>query len=202
MPITNGYTSLATLKSRLNIPQTSQIEDATLEAHVNTASRWIDEWTGRRFYASTETRYYAPVWPARLLVNDLLTVTTLKTDGTGDRTYETTWSAVRDYRLSPPNATADGQPYTEIAVDFANGLYLFPVGYLSVEIVGSFGYCASTARPAPVEDACLLLCTRLYKRTDAPLGVAGSVETGILRLAQDRDVLDLLWPYRLVRGVA
>lgn len=202
MPITNGYTSLATLKARLNIPQTSQSEDSALEAHINTASRWIDDYTGRRFYASTETRYYEPVSATMLLVNDLLTVTTLKTDDNADRTYETTWTAGRDYWLTPANAVADGQPYTQISVDAHNGLYMFPTGYRSVEIVGSFGYSANTARPASVEDACLLLCTRLYKRTDAPLGVAGSVETGILRLATDRDVLDLLWPYRLVRGIA
>ena len=48
-------------------------------------------------------------------MDDLLSVTTLKTDEDGDRTYEITW-ATTDYDLMPYNATLESQaqPYSHL----------------------------------------------------------------------------------------
>lgn len=202
MPITNGYTALATAKAHLHIADTS--EDGAIEDLITGCSRALDQWLGRRFYAATETRYYTALSAYRLLLDqDLRTVTTLKTDETGDRTYERTWSSSTDYYLTPDNASSDGQPYTAIEVDRANGLYVFPVGIQrGVEIAGSWGFCATGSHPPMIERACLLLVNRLYKRGDAPLGVTGSTEFGLIRIGSDRDIQDMIWPYSRRRGFA
>lgn len=200
MPVINGYTTLATLKARLRVSQAEQ--DATLEQLITASSRAIDRWTARRFYGVAETRVYTPAGPTRLLIDDAISVSALATDEDGDRVYETSWSASQDYYLEPANAALDGEPVTAIAVDPANGRYAFPLAPRSAQLTGSFGYCASGSHPAPVEEACLRLATRLYKLADAPLGVAGSAEMGLIRISQDRDLQDLLWPYRRVQGVA
>lgn len=165
--------------------------DGILENVIEAASRKIDAHCHRRFYAASETRYYTPKISRMLFVDDLLSVTTLKTDDDGDRTYENTWAAT-DYDLLPLNAALDGEPYTMIEVT-PNGSYAFvPSLTKSVEIAGSFGYASTT--PDEVNEACLILGARLFKRKDAPFGVIGSPDLGELRNLRidDPDVLSLL----------
>lgn len=200
MPLTNAYATLDAAKGRLRIADDG--DAGTLEEILTGASRAIDRWVGRRFYGATETRYYTPASATLLLLpDDLRTVTTLKTDEDGDRTYETTW-ATTDYYLGPANAIADGDPYSEIETDPINGRYEFPLLPRSVQIVGAWGFCATGSAPAPIVEATLRLAERLYKLRDAPLGVAGTIETGVIRIASDRDLEGLLWPYRRRRGFA
>lgn len=201
MPLTNGYATLAALKERLGTVPAEH--DALLENLITAASRAIDDHTGRRFYAATDTRYYTATNAYCLdLADDLRTVTTLKTDEDGDRTYEITWDSADDYYLAPYNAATDGRPYSSIEVDRVNGDYTFPSTVRGIQIVGSFGYNATGSQPAPVEQACLRLCERYYHLHTAPLGVSGSSELGVVRIQSDRDVADLLWPYRRRRGFA
>lgn len=145
----------------------------------------------------TETRYVTACSGGRArLDQDLRSITTLKTDEDGDRTFEVTWSAATDYYLTPRNAALDGLPYDAIERDPVNGSYSFPTWRrYGVEVVGSWGYCATGAHPALVEESCLLAVARQYARRNAPLGVAGSVETGFIRVTLDRDIADKLWPF-------
>ena len=161
-------------------------DDDTLEQVIEAASRWIDAHTGRRFYAATETRYYTAGVSDWLAVDDLLSVDSLKTDSGGGRTYSTTW-ATTDYDLFPLNAT----PSTMIATAPA-GTQSFPMLARSVQITGSFGY--SSTAPAQVREACLLMSARLFKRKDAPFGIAGFPALGEVRniRPEDGDVLALL----------
>jgi hypothetical protein len=190
MAITNGYCTLAELKARLAI--TDSVDDGVLKAVVEAASRAIDNWTDRVFYATTATRYFTAEDGDLLFVDDLLTVTTLKTisqNSAGARTYGDTWATV-DYDLEPFNST----PKTRIRIN-PGGRYAFPTEAKGVEIVGSWGY-ASTA-PDAINEACLLQAARLFKRKDSPFGVAGTPETGTMALPRlDPDVRMLLEPYR------
>lgn len=168
MAIVNGYTTLATLKSRISI--TDETDDTELERIITAVSRAIDDYCGRRFYAADETRYYMAQHGDRLLVDDLLSVTTLSTDDDGDRAYEHDWAAT-DYDLCPDNANIDGEPYWEIRAT-PNGNYSFPVGVRrGVKVVGSFGYRSTT--PAVVEDACLAQCKLEYDARYSASGVEG-----------------------------
>lgn len=188
-----GYCTLSELRARLQFTATDIADDNVLDSVITAVSRWIDTYTGRRFYAATETRYYKAEFSDELAVDDLLTVTTLGTDSDGDRTYEDTW-AVTDYDLEPANASLEGAPYTSIVIA-PQGRYAFPVGTKrGVKIVGIFGY--ASAPPPPVKEACLLQCERLYKRKDAPFGVIGSAEMGQMMVVPklDPDVRLLIEP--------
>ena len=202
MSITAGLCTLAEIRARLQFADTDTDDDPMLESIVTAVSRVIENYCGRKFYADTAdaTRYYTAE-DANLLFldDDLISVTTLKTDTDGDRTYETTWTATTHYELEPANASVDGAPYTRIATS-PRGAYQFPVGMArGVQVVGKFGY--ATTVPYPVREACLLQCERLYKRKDAVFGVLGSAEMGQMVVIPklDPDIQLLLMGYQRVR---
>lgn len=196
----NLYCTIEQLKSALGLTDTAY--DVELDGACQAAARAIDESCGRRFYRTTETRYYSARGRAwdwyRLDVDDLVSVTTLKTDSTGAGVYDATW-AVTDYALLPRNAATDGRPYTSIET-MALGSYTFPITYpYAVEVAGVFGW---PAVPPQVRLAAQLQAARWFKRArDAPFGVAGlQFEGGGIRLMAklDPDVEVLLAPYRNV----
>ena len=178
MAITNGYATLDEVRRR--IPHVEDDDNADLESIIEGVSRYIDEnRQGRRFYAASEIRYYVPTSNDLVVIDDLLSLTTLKTDEDGDGVFERTWSS-SDYLLAPYNASVDGMPYTSIERAF-QGALLFPmgsrvsragirtqVGFRSVEIDGSFGY--ASAAPKGIHEVCVLLSMRLFDRREALFG--------------------------------
>ncbi len=177
MAITNGYATLAEARAELGISDVSDTtDDAVLEAVVESVSRAIDDFCGRRFYAATQTRYFTALRADRLLVDDLLSVTTLKTDDDG--TYETTWTAA-DYYLAPYNAQLESvpEPYWRIEVS-EGGDYDFPVGTRrGVEIAGSWGFSATT--PDVINRACLFQVAQEFRTRHVPLGIQGSGDMAV-----------------------
>lgn len=193
MAIANGYTTLEKFKNFKDVTSTNATDDGVIEDLVEKASRAIDQYTGRQFYATSATRYFTPEWSDLLFVDDLLSVTTLKTDEDGDRTYEVTW-ATTDYDLEPFNTTPK-----MIIRTTPNGSYDFPVCLRkSVEIAGSWGYAA--AAPEDVEQACLIITRDFYEqRFGEASGSAGVVTPDGMRILPgsfSRVALDLLGPYR------
>jgi hypothetical protein len=187
LTVTNGYTTLALLRARLGFASTDTTDDTMLETIIMAVSRWIDHRTGRRFFSTTvsEIRYYTAEWSDLFQCpDDIINITTLATDGDGDRVYETTW-AVTDYDLEPVNASLDSQPYTRLRITPA-GRYSFPVGVgEGVKIMGKFGYGATA--PGLISEACLLQSERVYKRKDAPFGVLGAAEMGQMMVVPKLD---------------
>lgn len=183
----NEYATLQELRERLNVQ--GQNVDSVLMATLEAASRQIDTWTGRRFYSETGARVFTAQMPDVLsFTDDLLSVTTLKTDEDGDRVYEVTWLTT-DYDLEP----VAGPPFFWIMTR-AKGVRSFPTLRRGVEITGTWGY---GSVPAPIKQASLLQAVRLFKRKDAPFGIAGSPELGELQvIGPDRDVRELIAPYR------
>lgn len=197
MAIDHGYCSLDEAKSELRIPNGTTDEDARLERKIERASRAIDAWTGRRFYAATETRVFSARSGYSLLVPDmdLLAVTSLKTDDDGDRVYETTW-ATTDYWLGPENAAVMGQPYWQIDVDRDYGRYTFPTSVRQgIQIAGSFGYSATV--PVIVREACLIVTVQGFRARDERNEPDGTAGLPMLSM----DVKALLWPVTRVQGI-
>lgn len=187
MALTNCYCTLAEFQARAGIDDT--IDDVILEQVITGVSRMIDEYTRRHFYSASETRYYTPAQVDYCEIDDLLAVLSFATDDNIDRTYATTWAAT-DYDLLPTNAATDGKPYTMVAVA-PNGRYTFPRVARGLKINGTFGYAATT--PPVVREACLLQAQRIFKRKDAPFGIMGAPELGMLRISRlDPDVAMLL----------
>lgn len=202
MAITNGYTDLPTARRQAGILSTADTaDDARIEAIVTAVSRHIDDWTGRRFYTSTadETRYFTAHCEEYLDAGDLLSVTTLRTDASNNRTYGSTWSST-DFELEPVNApyASTPQPYTSIHTA-PNAAYWFPAGVRrAVQVIGRWGY--STAAPDVVREACLIQVGRVFRRRDSPFGIAGSLDAGTIKLSAqlDPDVKAMLSPLRRI----
>lgn len=190
MSITNGYCTLSDIKGELGINDTN--DDARLELAVEAASRAIDDHCRRHFWkdGSDTVRYFTALDYDYLRIDDLASLTTLQSDS-GSRTYATTWQAT-DFDLEPDNASTDNQPYTAIRVA-PMGAQTFPLLKKGVKITGKFGW---PATPKPVATACKIMAIRLFKRKDAPFGMAGSPESGQMTLPSlDPDVKRLLQPY-------
>lgn len=193
--ITNGYCTIQQVKDALRI--SDAVDDSLLELSIEAASREIDAYCQRVFYPTTATRTYQPESTYLCEIDDLISITSLKTST--DNSWDTTWSAA-DYQLEPTNGIAGGlaQPYTRVR---AVGQYIFPYGnYVvpmlrpnTVQIIGSFGW---SAIPLDVRMACILQAQRLFKRFDSPLGVIGMGDLGSIRVSRvDSDVQALLAPY-------
>jgi hypothetical protein len=202
MTISSGYVTLEEIKYKLDYTGVNAERDAYVEKLIESASRWIDDYTGRRFYAVTETRYYSPKFRDVVFVDDFLSITTLKTDNGGDRNYSNAW-AETDYDLLPENALNNSAPYMSIEKT-PMGVYSFPLGRKTVQIAGSFGFCNLDDLPNPVYDACFLGILRLLKRNDTPLGISGSSGVGtqavvLPKLSADPDITELLARYRRLR---
>lgn len=205
--MTVEYCTLGELKARLWPDDTTpdSVNDLALESILKATSREIENYCGRRFYttAEDETRTYRAHCGDTLYTDDIQSITTLKTDEDGDRTYEVTW-ATTDYDLLPENAADDGMPYTWIEVS-PLGQYSFPTQRMGVQIIGKFGFCAATKAsdstiPAAVREACILHSIRLFRRKDAPFGVLGPTELGQISIIPglDPDVKRMLDQYRKV----
>lgn len=132
--MTNLYCDLPTFKSRIG--EASTTYDAALLALVEHISRAVDGYTGRHFYVKSETRYYDGCRGRLLLDQDLVAVTTLKTDDDDDGVYETSWAST-DYNRLPYNA-----PHTiMLAVRPAGTKAAFNPGQQrAIELAGRWGY--------------------------------------------------------------
>lgn len=196
MAITNGYCSLNELKASLRI--TDNVDDSLLEIAIESASREIDSSCERTFYnMGTATRKFVARDAYFCEIDDLQSITTLRTDPDGDGTYSVTWAA-GDYQLEPLNGFVSGvvSPYTGIRV---RDTYLFPLedDEALVEVTGSWGWATT---PTAVKQATIIMASRLYKRNDSPLGVAGFGDIGVVRVGKlDPDVEALIYPFKKPR---
>ena len=192
-PVTsNLYSTVASLKTRLSISDTD--DDTTLGLVLQGVCRAIDGHCGQSFYRDSEAsiRYYTAHDRDNLFIDPLVSVTTLATDGGLNRTYSTTWAAT-DYDLMPANAASGNRPYTWIQTS-PDSSYNFVLRVNGVKLTGVFGW---PAVPAAVGEAALLWAERIFKRKDAPFGIASFVEAGEMRLLKeiDPDVQTLLKPF-------
>ena len=199
MPLTNAYATLAQVKAALRIPSADTVDDALLEMAIESGSRAIDGYANRSFFSSgTAVRVFTPNDSFVTEIDDLISLTTLKTMTDDDSTFDTTWAAT-DYQLEPLNGRADGltSPYTSIR---AVGDYLFSQfeQEATVQVTGVWGWAAT---PIAVTQATVIQASRIYKRLDSPLGVAGFGDIGIMRVSSrlDPDVAQLVDPLRRIR---
>ena len=170
-----------------------QAQDNIIESILEAVSRRIDEVTADFFYQASQTRYYSPEESNQLFVDSLVSVTSIKSDTTGDGVFDTTWLA-SDFQLAPYNAALDGDPYTRIETT-PLGVQTFRRARRTTEVVGTFGW---PAVPMEIKEATILYAERLFKRKDAIFGVVGATLGGgalaqaIEIRAVDPDVLQLV----------
>lgn len=194
----NLYISVNHLKSRLIDDITDDTDDRVIVSCIEAASRLIEEYLGTRFYLASETRYVSPEFSDMLILPPFRAVSSLSTDDTNDRTYQSIWTSA-DYELEPANAALEDKPYTRIYVSPVSSR-CFPTIRRGARVTATFGYAAKP--PAMVVEACAIEAAQLFKRKDAIFGAAGPSSMGQLtiniggssRITLDKDVKLLLDP--------
>lgn len=198
------YVGPEELKDRLGIPDTS--DDSIVTSVCLATSRWIDRYCGRHFFRVTDTRTYQPESISLLNTDDLASVTTLKIDSDGDGVFETTWTQNTNFMLR----VGDGQfnqlsmgelkPYTQVQVIGGSNFFpfLWPFYHLDrVQITGVFGW---PQVPPVVAQAALLIASDWFKLKDAPWGVAGIADLGVIHINPNPWICQQLRPYFRGRG--
>ena len=172
-------------------------------AAAEAASAAVEAYCGRSFVVPTSAtaRVFRPTSGLLCWVDDIASTTDLvvRTDEDDDGTYEVTWAAA-EYELRPLNGrhAFGAGPWTHLA---ATETRYFPLNVrASVQIIARWGWAAI---PPAVHRAALQVGAELFKRKDAPFGVAGFGEFGPIRLGADvmRSVTALLEPYRGHRAI-
>lgn len=205
MTITNGYATRNQVKAALRIGTADTIDDDLIDNCVGAASRLIDGYCNRRFWqtGTAEARVYQAEDSFYCSIDDIAgTALTLKTSSQADGTFDVTWK-VSDYQLEPLNGNLDGLTWAYDKVR-AVGDYLFPTVNANygeqalVQVTAVFGW---PSVPEPVTQATIIQASRIFKRYDSPLGVAGFGDLGAIRVSRflDPDMAQLVEPYRRLR---
>ena len=205
MTINNGYATRNQVKAALRIGTADTIDDDLIDNCVGAASRLIDGYCNRRFWqtGTAEARVYQAEDSFYCSIDDIAgTALTLKTSTQADGTFDLTWSR-SDYQLEPLNGNLDGLTWSYDKIR-AVGDYLFPTVNANygeqalVQVTAVFGW---PSVPEPITQATIIQASRIFKRYDSPLGVAGFGDLGAIRVSRflDPDMAQLVEPYRRMR---
>ena len=203
MAVVNGY--LTTSEAQSYIGMSAGSDTAELDDVITSVSRMIDRFCGRQFFQSTSTQKFFDCEPDQETLTfgpygDLVTATAVAYDDNDDGVYEVTIAAT-DYQLLPQGATTRGpisEPFTGLRVLSGVSLPLAPAASGRtglVRITGTWGW---PAVPVEVKQAARILVAEVFKLADAPLGVAGVSEFGVVRVQRQMPAraIQLLQPYR------
>jgi hypothetical protein len=205
MTITNGYATRNQVKAALRIGTADTLDDDLIDNCVGAASRLIDGYCNRRFWqtGTAEARIFQAEDSFYCSIDDIAgTALTLKSSTQADGTFDLTWSR-SDYQLEPLNGNLDGLTWSYDKIR-AVGDYLFPTVNANygeqalVQVTAIFGW---PSVPEPVTQATIIQASRIFKRYDSPLGVAGFGDLGAIRVSRylDPDMAQLVEPYRRMR---
>jgi hypothetical protein len=196
MAISNGYATLQDVKASLRVSDT--YDDNLIELAIESASRAIDQYTGRNFYnAGTATRLFvAESWDV-VNIDDAISISQVQTNLNNE--WGTTWAST-DYQTEPLNGISDGIPGWPITRLRAINNYAFPIyrGEALVRVTGVWGW---SAIPTAIKQATVLQSARFFKRNDSPTGFITSPDLGFIRIGTklDPDVAMMIDAYRSMR---
>ena len=175
-----------------------------LEDLIESASRSIDRMANRRFYLDTtaSARLYRAYSDIFVYIDDIGTTSSLAValDINGNGTYTKTLTLNQDYILDPLTASSLGRPFTQLTmVSNTETWPIFP-GLTQnglrpgVQVTARWGW---PSVPDDINMACLILTADLYKRKDAPGGILGLGDLGVVRMSPiGRDVTAMVRAYK------
>lgn len=196
MTVTNGYCSLADLGAYLRNVDANTFA-AELDNAINEASRQVDAYCGRRFFLdnTSSARTYWTDDTRVLIFDDATTVTSIKLSTGDNGTYDYTYTVGTDYTLEPLNGRGsglEGLPYWRAR--FTTAVLPTNTSTPCAQVTATWGWAAI---PEPVRQACLILASEAFKLAEAPFGVAGFGEMGVVRVGKmSPKAADMLRPYR------
>ncbi|CAB5217044.1 gp6 domain containing protein [uncultured Caudovirales phage] len=200
------YATTAQIKAALRIPTGDTIDDALISLAGSAASELIDAYCGRVFGTSgtvATTRVYSTHKMNHVEVDDMASAPVfVKSSTSNNGVFDYEW-APTDYVLLPLNSFVDGLTWPYTAIQTVNQKTWYPAVYDEpmVQVSAIWGF---PTVPSAVTQACVIQASRIFKRNDSPLGVAGWGDMGVMRVTRqvDADVEVLLAPYRRVRSAA
>lgn len=207
MALVNGYCAVAELRDHLK-DDGARLDAEILERAISAASRSVDRYTGRRFWQDSDIaeRTYIVADQTVARVDDISTRTgVIVATGSDGSTFPTTLTVGSDFILEPRNAdkfaSSDFDAFAFWAIRLVNGGRFYCYNDRpTLSVSARHGW---SAVPHEVKLATILKAAQLFKRKDAPFGVAGFGEFGVVRIGRnDPDVVDMLTPYRRLDGFA
>lgn len=204
------YVSKEEVKSRLQMTSSNSADDYELQLAVQGVTDWVTQYCGQPFYQVTEARTFAPrnVW--EMAVDPFIhgSITDFALDYAGDGVFSVHWTegvnfqALRQGERYNPNAFGTPRPdnYIRVLMGGPNtvaGGQFFPFTWPfthqdRVKITATWGWAEV---PAAVQQASLMLAADLFKTKDAPWGIAGMGDLGLVKAQANPWIVELLRPY-------
>jgi hypothetical protein len=189
MAITFGYATLNDFKAWVAVRgisgmvSTDASDDTAIEIIIESASRHLDNQTGRRFYPDTNngTYYYQAKDAYCVDLPDFASIATVSVDYNNTRTYTDLTST--DWDATPDNYSAEGKPITGIALSPLSAQF-FPTQRKGIKITGKRGWLAA---PTDIKNACLAITQSLYnaRSGQSSLGKMTVTAAGIVIRPED-----------------
>ena len=196
------YVGLEEMEDRLGITDTA--DSSVMQTSIAASAGWLNEYCGRHFNRVTEARTYQPTNIWELDVDDIVPGTniTVAVDQDGDGIYEDAWAKDVDYQLKLAglmqynvNASGIPRPYRKLQVIGSGKWWPFtwPFTHLNrVQVTTTWGW---TYVPWQVAEANRILAADLFRQKDAPFGVAGVSDIGVVRIQSNPWLVEMLRPF-------
>lgn len=211
-----SYVSVEELKSSLNDTSGQDKDDYEMQRAVITATTLIHDLCGQHFYQVTEPRTYGYESIYEVFIDPLVpgTITEFALDYHGNGVYDTVWAEGKDFQTLRYNEKynqrwiGEARPHDFVRVllggnNSSPGGQMLPFTWAytpnnRVKITATWGW---PEIPQNIHHAALLLAVDLFKMKDAPWGLAGMGELGMVRTQANPEVMELLSKYREPRNL-
>jgi hypothetical protein len=191
------YATLAKLKNYLGLPALTDTEDdEVLQDALETSAREINTHCSRRFWAdiTATAQKFHPTSGLYAYINDFWTGDDLVVETSTDGVTWTAWTAT-DFELEPLNGVMDGVPgWPYTCIRSVSGRRFPSVARASLRVTAKWGW---ESVPPPVHQANLILAAETAKLKEAPFGVGGYGEFGIVKVRDNPFAARKLAPYVL-----
>jgi hypothetical protein len=193
------YCGLEELRDRLGF--TDSADDYAAQQAIQSATTEVNDHCGQVFYRSTETRTFVPHSLLEIDIDPLVSITSLNVDQVGNGVFAEAWIQDTDYQLKLGtdrynlNALGVQRPYRKVQATQGGKWfpYIYPWSrYDRVQIIGTWGW---PSVPPPVAQATLMLAAQRFKEKDAPFGISGVNDFGVVRIKQNPEIINMLRPY-------
>jgi hypothetical protein len=172
-------------------------DDTVIGYNVIAASQMVRGWCGRSFHVDgaqvASARYFTPIDPYTVLIDDCYNVSSLATDDADDGAWSTTW-ATTDYTLSPLDTVGPtgetGWPYTKIRA--CESAYFPSTTRPTVKLTAKWGW---SALPGDVFVAALMVCGELMKSKSGGSEYF-TTDGSFTPIRRNVVIRDMLQPYR------
>lgn len=182
MALGDPYATVAEFKERIAVNDSQ--DDSLLSAALDAASRSVEEFCDRQFNqaSAASDRVYRPDFADMVQVDDFTGSATVTAAG-GKTLAEGT-----DFEIGPVRDTNLGKP--------AWVLRHLKGGFGVNERLTVNALWGWDSVPAQVKEATLIMAAEIFKLKDAPFGVAGFGEFGVVRVRDNPKAAALLYPLR------